>query len=197
MIPDTLAQISKLCGREELIEKICPNVRANYRDPSWLKERAILAPLNDYVGDLNGLLLKKLPGQPVAYRLIDTVKENDSGEYPVQRGARMPGQRRAGQLFSPINLNHAAAIRHGKDHEPRAVQASCSKMAESGPGVEVAECDLVLHPEYSFLEASPDRMVFNSTAKPTQCGLLEVKCPHQPSSEKKTVLEVLQMLHGN
>ena len=48
-------------------------------------------------------------------------------------------------------------------------------MAESGPGVEVAECDLALHPEYSFLEASPDRMVFNSTAKPTQWGLLEVK----------------------
>ena len=98
-------------------------MRANYRDPSWLKERAILAPLNDSVGDLNDLLLKKLPGQPVAYRSIDTVEDDDSGEYPVQRGARMPVQRRAGQLVSPINLNHAAAIRHGKDHELRAVQA--------------------------------------------------------------------------
>ena len=41
VIPDTLAQISNC--REELIKKIYPNMRANYRDPSWLKERAILA----------------------------------------------------------------------------------------------------------------------------------------------------------
>ena len=78
VIPDT--QISNC--REELTEKIYPNVRANYRDPSWLKERAILAPLNDAVGDLKDLLFKKLPGQPMAYRSVDT--DDDSGEYPVE-----------------------------------------------------------------------------------------------------------------
>ena len=67
-------------------------------------------------------------------------------------------------LLSSANLNHAAAIRHAKDHEPRAVQAYCSKMAESSPGVEVAERDLVLQPGYSFLEASLDRIVFDYTA---------------------------------
>ena len=81
-VPGDLAQIA--ASQEDIVRIIYPDVADNFVDPTWLKERAILAPLNDTVTDMNGILMHKLPGDLVQYESVDTVEDDDSGDYPVE-----------------------------------------------------------------------------------------------------------------
>ena len=56
----------------------------NVPNVEWLKEHAVLAPLNDGVDSLNDVLFACLPGDAQKYLSVDTVEDNDSGEYPVE-----------------------------------------------------------------------------------------------------------------
>ena len=47
---------------EELINKVFPHLQQHFRDHKWLRERAILAPKNDAVGQTNSTLLHQIPG---------------------------------------------------------------------------------------------------------------------------------------
>ena len=63
MVPDPDGQLTmKDIGtvvdtEEELINKVFPNLQQHFRDHKWLCERAILAPKNDAVGQINSTLL--------------------------------------------------------------------------------------------------------------------------------------------
>ncbi|KAM7289419.1 uncharacterized protein ISCGN_029548 [Ixodes scapularis] len=65
------------------------------------------------------------------------------------------------------------AMRYGRTHEGTAVSAYASLMAAFDTPVEIRETGLHIHPECSFIAASPDRIV----RKDNEEGLLEVKCP--------------------
>lgn len=49
-------------SKEELIDCVFPNIDRNFKENDWLTDRAILAPLNINVDDLNELCQSKLPG---------------------------------------------------------------------------------------------------------------------------------------
>src|SRR5271166_3543574 len=59
--------ISLPCGTivksvHELRDKVYPNIRENFRNHDWLRERAILAARNDLVEDINLHIQKLFPG---------------------------------------------------------------------------------------------------------------------------------------
>ncbi|XP_036340418.1 ATP-dependent DNA helicase pif1-like [Rhagoletis pomonella] len=75
---------------QDVIDRVFPNLTINYRNPEWLRERAILAPKNDDVSKLNGQIQLKIPGEAVEYKSIDTVMDKDQAvNYPTE----FPGTR--------------------------------------------------------------------------------------------------------
>ncbi|XXG42721.1 hypothetical protein AAC387_Pa01g2927 [Persea americana] len=50
----------------------------NYKDPSYLRDRAILTPLNDYVDKINAVVLSIIPTKGQTYLSADTMVEADS-----------------------------------------------------------------------------------------------------------------------
>lgn len=70
---------------EELKTKVFDNLAENYASHQWLCERAILAPKNVTVNNLNFQLLQQLPGTARVYKSIDTVPcQEESVHYPVE-----------------------------------------------------------------------------------------------------------------
>ena len=69
-------------SKNELIEKVFPNILKNYKNNKWLNERAILAPKNIDVHEINNIVLTKIRDQAVLYKSIDTVLEpNEAVKY--------------------------------------------------------------------------------------------------------------------
>ena len=60
---DTLAKV--VSSKDELIANVYTDFENNYHNMPWLKERAVLAPLNDTVEEINCDLLSKMTGHPV------------------------------------------------------------------------------------------------------------------------------------
>ena len=52
-------------SKNELIEKVFPNILKNYKNNKWLSERAILAPKNIDVHEINNIVLTKIRDQAV------------------------------------------------------------------------------------------------------------------------------------
>lgn len=48
--------------KEQLIDFIFPDIENKYKEEAWLTERAILAPLNRNVDDINNICQSKIPG---------------------------------------------------------------------------------------------------------------------------------------
>uniref|UniRef100_UPI00358E7B8D ATP-dependent DNA helicase PIF1-like n=1 Tax=Myxine glutinosa TaxID=7769 RepID=UPI00358E7B8D len=70
---------------DELKENVFPNIPANYRNHSWLCERAILAPKNDAVDKINLDLLQTIPGDLRTYRSVDSIQnDHETVHYPVE-----------------------------------------------------------------------------------------------------------------
>jgi len=69
-LPNNFCTILQL--KEELIERVFPNIIQNHRNHNWLSERAILAPKNVHVNAINYLIQKKLPGVVISYKSIDS-----------------------------------------------------------------------------------------------------------------------------
>ena len=64
-------------SKNELIEKVFPNILTNYKNPKWLSERAIPAPKNIDVHEINNIVLTKIRDQAVLYKSVDTVVEQN------------------------------------------------------------------------------------------------------------------------
>ena len=68
-----------------MIEKVFPNILKNYKNNKWLSERAILAPKNIDVHEINNIVLTKIRDQAVLYKSVDTVLEpNEAVNYPSE-----------------------------------------------------------------------------------------------------------------
>lgn len=69
---------------QDVVNNVFPNLTSNYTNPDWLCERAILAPNNDDVNKLNEHIQRKLPQQPVKYKSIDSVMNEEQVNYPTE-----------------------------------------------------------------------------------------------------------------
>ena len=68
----------------ELQSKIYPNREDNYTKCGCLRDRAILAPQNDEVEQINASLMAKVPGESVFYRSFDqTTEMSEACAYPM------------------------------------------------------------------------------------------------------------------
>ena len=70
---------------DDLIKKVFPDFDQNHTNLAWLTDRAILAPRNDTVDEINQKILEMTPGPARSYRSVDTVKfEDESTRYPPE-----------------------------------------------------------------------------------------------------------------
>ena len=94
----------------DLLTSVFPDIHQHYKDSQWLCERAILAPKNDIVTDINSQLLQKIPGETHLFKSIDTIPDEDEAvQYPVEflNSLEIPGvppHRLQLKLGSPIML---------------------------------------------------------------------------------------------
>jgi len=81
-------------SKNELVEKVFPNILTNYKYHKWFSERAILAAKNKDVLEINNIILTKIRDQEVVYKSIDTVLEpTEAAYYPSEflNSLELPG----------------------------------------------------------------------------------------------------------
>ena len=89
------------------------------------------------------------------------------------------------------SLHHLKAIRFGKENENVAAQLYVKYQNSHGSsGTKVFNCGLFINPQFPWLGASPDRLVYDPNATPSTGGL-EVKCIE--SAQGMTPMEAYQM----
>ena len=72
-------------SKNELVEKVFPNILTNYKNHKWLSERAILAAKNKNVQKINNIIFNKIRDQAVIYKSVDIVLEpNEVVNYPTE-----------------------------------------------------------------------------------------------------------------
>jgi ATP-dependent DNA helicase PIF1 len=59
--------------REMIINSTYPDLLSNYRERTFLEERAILCPRNDIVQEINDYIMDKLSGEEMVYRSCNSV----------------------------------------------------------------------------------------------------------------------------
>ena len=69
----------------ELVQAVFPQLHERYKDTAWLGERAILAPRNDAVNQINDTMLQLIPDNEKVYLAVDTTMEpDDAVNYPTE-----------------------------------------------------------------------------------------------------------------
>ena len=63
--------------KDELIKSILPDLRHNYINHAWLRERAILAAKNLDVDAINFQIQQSLPSNEITFKSIGTVVDPD------------------------------------------------------------------------------------------------------------------------
>lgn len=70
---------------EHLISKVYPDINLNIANGNWLCERAILAPKNNSVTQINKEILNKISGNSITYTSVDSVMtEEQCTTYPTE-----------------------------------------------------------------------------------------------------------------
>jgi hypothetical protein len=75
---------------DNIIRSTYPNLDTFYSDPNYLRERAIIAPKNDTIDEINNRVLSLIPGHEKVYlssdSLVETSKEHGNSDllYPVE-----------------------------------------------------------------------------------------------------------------
>ncbi|XP_069175646.1 uncharacterized protein [Procambarus clarkii] len=64
-------------SKEELVEKVFPNIQNDYEDHDWLSERAILEAKNKDVYELSNIIQSNIQSEAVTYKYVDIVVEAD------------------------------------------------------------------------------------------------------------------------
>lgn len=85
------------------------------------------------------------------------------------------------------DLSNIAPIKYGISNEPLAARRYEEVLRTMGHHVTVSTCGLLVNPEFPWLGASPDRIVFDPTE--LGYGVLEIKCPY--SLRDKTADELV------
>ncbi|XP_021995719.1 uncharacterized protein LOC110892892 [Helianthus annuus] len=78
----------------DLIEFVYPSLLQLYKDKNYFAERAILAPTNEVVQEINEKLLASFPGDEVEYLSSDSICQTDQGKNEANA-----------RLYSPDLLN--------------------------------------------------------------------------------------------
>ncbi|XP_063907386.1 ATP-dependent DNA helicase PIF1-like [Zophobas morio] len=79
-LPTDLCHITD--SKEELIQRVFPDIAQKFNNHNWLGERAILAAKNK---DVNATIQNFLPGQLVSFKSVDTVmNQDDVVNYPTE-----------------------------------------------------------------------------------------------------------------
>lgn len=82
-LPDNFCTFTQTI--QELIDCVFPNIGRNHRNQQWLSERALLAPKNNDVNEINATIQNHIRGNTKTYKSIDCVTdENDAVNYPVE-----------------------------------------------------------------------------------------------------------------
>ncbi|EPB68564.1 hypothetical protein ANCCEY_12347 [Ancylostoma ceylanicum] len=95
---------------EELVDKVFSDISENFRNHQWLCDRAILAPMNESVNNINVQIQDQLPGSVTTYESIDTVVDSEQAVcYPTEflnslEPPGMPPHRLILKVGSPIML---------------------------------------------------------------------------------------------
>ncbi|CAN0925714.1 ATP-dependent DNA helicase PIF1 [Linum grandiflorum] len=113
---------------KELINRVYPDLLNNYHNVAYIRSRAIVAPTNDVVTEINNYILAKLPGQEHIYLSSDTLTSPGTDqtaleiEYPTEflNGLSyngMPEHQLRFKQYSIVmllrNLNPAAGLCNG------------------------------------------------------------------------------------
>ncbi|CAD6207225.1 unnamed protein product [Miscanthus lutarioriparius] len=75
---------------DNIIRSTYPNLDTFYSDPNYLRERAIIAPKNDTINEINNRVLSLIPGHEKVYlssdSLVETSKDHGNADllYPVE-----------------------------------------------------------------------------------------------------------------
>ncbi|KAH0713170.1 hypothetical protein KY289_009129 [Solanum tuberosum] len=66
---------------ESLVKEIFPAIEQNYRSAEYITERAILASRNEFVDNLNELMIGKFPGETKTYVSFDAAEDDTNNYY--------------------------------------------------------------------------------------------------------------------
>ena len=78
IIPNTLKnKDAEKESMKNLTNHVYPNLTKNFKQSGWMEGRAILAPTNKQVDQLNNLIADSFPGQPVVLTSSDEVINPD------------------------------------------------------------------------------------------------------------------------
>ncbi|XP_064619468.1 ATP-dependent DNA helicase PIF6-like [Lineus longissimus] len=87
-IPDKITlpkNIRTTDSLSDLIHTIYADIQTNYRNKQWLLERAILAPLNNTVNQINHEVISAFPGQELKYTAINkTLTTEEAVHFPTE-----------------------------------------------------------------------------------------------------------------
>ena len=75
VLPSDLCDFNGSNSLEKMFSAIYPQFESKFKDAGYLRERAILTPLNKTVTYLNALIVDKLPGKLYSYFSVDSAEE--------------------------------------------------------------------------------------------------------------------------
>ncbi|KAK9068593.1 hypothetical protein SSX86_012708 [Deinandra increscens subsp. villosa] len=75
---------------QDLIDFVYPSMIENYKDPLYWKDRAILAPTNEIVYDINNLFISMIPGEEREYLSSDCICQSEDIQEGVDAGIYSP-----------------------------------------------------------------------------------------------------------
>jgi ATP-dependent DNA helicase PIF1 len=78
-IPEDLLLEKGSDSRETIIESTYPDLLNNYKERSFLQERAVLCARNEMVQEINDYIMTKLSGEEITYKSCDFVCETSTG----------------------------------------------------------------------------------------------------------------------
>ena len=73
-IPSDMHLDGTLC---DLIDFVFPSLQTNYRNRSWLSERAVLCPTNEQANEVNNLVADQFPGDIRIFKSTDTTSDRN------------------------------------------------------------------------------------------------------------------------
>ncbi|XP_055905316.1 uncharacterized protein LOC129940839 [Eupeodes corollae] len=112
-------------SKEELIQRVFPDIAQKFNNHNWLGERAILAAKNKNVEYFNATIQNFLPGQLVSFKSVDTVmNQDDVVNYHTEflNSLEFPGLPPQNQQFK---VGSVVIMLHNINHPRHAMDQDC------------------------------------------------------------------------